>query len=51
MVTGELGLNGALIKASDDEQRTSGRHIIRVLACCEEILKENRSSSSSEFDV
>lgn len=33
MVTGELGLNLAVIKASDDEQRTAGRHVMRRLAC------------------
>jgi hypothetical protein len=46
VVTGELGLNIAVIKASDDEQRTAGRHIIWMLACYADILKgKNRSSS------
>jgi hypothetical protein len=41
------GLNAAGIKASEDELRTArtGRHIMRMLDCYEEILKENRSLS------
>jgi hypothetical protein len=31
MVTVELGLNVAVIRASDDEQRTARRHIIRMI--------------------
>jgi hypothetical protein len=50
MVMGELRLNVAVIKASDDKQRTAGRHIIRMRACYEDILKEkNRYSSRVQF--
>ena len=50
MVTGELGPNVAVIKASDDKQRTAGRHI-RMLACCDEILKEKNRSSSHQSSM
>jgi hypothetical protein len=45
--TGKLGLNEAGINASEDEQRTArtGRHSMRMLACYEEIVKENISLS------
>jgi hypothetical protein len=50
-VTRELGLNGAVFKASDDEQRTAGRHIIGMLACYEEILEKNKVFFSSQFNA